>query len=127
VFYLFHELFYFVHLRPVFAKKYSNIYNIGSANFSYSSGSSELTTSRIGRVVLHTVSAGSTMDFVDGAAVLHDGLVVVADEQTQGRGRAGNVWLSPVGQPFAGLIAMIAIFGIFKYNSDWHFSRKPIL
>lgn len=48
----------------------------------------------LGRELIHLASVASTMDVVDeyaraGAA---EGLVVVADEQTAGRGRAGRVW-----------------------------------
>jgi BirA family biotin operon repressor/biotin-[acetyl-CoA-carboxylase] ligase len=44
-------------------------------------------------------SVGSTMDIVQQAAErgAPEGLVVVADEQTSGRGRRGRVWSSPPG------------------------------
>ena len=36
------------------------------------------------------------MDILGGASLL-PGLVVLADQQTQGRGRGGNLWISPPG------------------------------
>jgi hypothetical protein len=68
-----------------------------SSTFDWKTFSSELKTSKLGRVVIHTETARSTTDFLDGPNFMHDGLAVIADRQTQGRGRAGNVWLSPEG------------------------------
>lgn len=43
-------------------------------------------------------SVQSTMDLVQGmAATAREGLLVIADEQTAGRGRRGRVWSSPPG------------------------------
>lgn len=58
-----------------------------------------LGTSRLGRVLVYLPSTGSTMDVAReraraGAA---DGLVVVAEEQTAGRGRLGRAWVAPPG------------------------------
>ena len=68
-----------------------------SATFDWKAFSSELTTSKLGRVVVHTETARSTTDFLSGPTFVQHGLAVVADRQTQGRGRGGNVWLSPEG------------------------------
>lgn len=56
-------------------------------------------TERIGRVIEAHASIGSTNDrgrqlLLETAA---DGFVVVAEEQTAGRGRRGRTWLSPPG------------------------------
>ena len=50
----------------------------------------------LGRPRLHLRAVGSTNDRARelAAAGEPEGLVVVADEQTQGRGRAGRVWHS---------------------------------
>lgn len=54
---------------------------------------------RIGRLIEAHESIGSTNDraraLLDGAAA--DGVVVVAEQQTAGRGRRGRTWLSPPG------------------------------
>jgi BirA family biotin operon repressor/biotin-[acetyl-CoA-carboxylase] ligase len=57
----------------------------------------DLATRWLGRELLHLASAGSTNDVAlerarAGAA---PGLVVIADEQTRGRGRLGRSWHSP--------------------------------
>ena len=55
---------------------------------------------RIGRRIERHATIGSTNDrareLLDGADA--DGIVVVADEQTAGRGRRGRTWLSPPGR-----------------------------
>jgi BirA family biotin operon repressor/biotin-[acetyl-CoA-carboxylase] ligase len=53
----------------------------------------------LGRELIHLPSIGSTMDAMDelaraGAA---EGLVIVADEQTKGRGRSGRAWIAEPG------------------------------
>ena len=69
-----------------------------SLTFNFESFKADLLTSRLGRVVIHTETTRTTNDFVNGPNFLHDGVVIVADRQTQGRGRAGNVWQSPAGK-----------------------------
>ncbi|HZR26464.1 MAG TPA: biotin--[acetyl-CoA-carboxylase] ligase [Vicinamibacterales bacterium] len=49
---------------------------------------------RLGTEAYYFPSIGSTNDF---AASLPEGAVVVADEQTAGRGRRGHTWFSPAG------------------------------
>lgn len=53
----------------------------------------------LGGEILRLASVTSTMDVVDerARAGAPEGLVVVADEQTAGRGRAGRSWLAPPG------------------------------
>ena len=69
-----------------------------SVTFNFEAYKAELSTSRLGRIVVHAETTRTTNDFVNGPNFLHDGIVVIADRQTQGRGRAGNVWLSPPGK-----------------------------
>ena len=61
----------------------------------------DLGRSRLGRLastVLFFDTIGSTNDVAMAhSAVAGEGLVVVADEQTSGRGRRGHVWFSPPG------------------------------
>jgi BirA family biotin operon repressor/biotin-[acetyl-CoA-carboxylase] ligase len=58
-----------------------------------------LKTSLIGRKIIYLLSVPSTMDFArqevqKGAA---EGTVVMAGEQTEGRGRLKRKWLAPKG------------------------------
>lgn len=60
----------------------------------------QLTTAYVGRRLIYYSSVGSTQDVArreaeDGAP---EGTVVLADEQTAGRGRLGRSWASPPGQ-----------------------------
>ncbi len=59
----------------------------------------ELKTRRIGREVLYYPSLSSTMDTAREAALkgLQEGTVVIAGEQTGGRGRLKRTWLAPEG------------------------------
>lgn len=53
----------------------------------------------IGREIIRLASIGSTMDEVARLAAngAEEGVVVVAEEQTAGRGRGGRTWTSPPG------------------------------
>jgi BirA family transcriptional regulator, biotin operon repressor / biotin---[acetyl-CoA-carboxylase] ligase len=54
---------------------------------------------KIGREIIRLGRVASTMDVLDGYARAgeSEGLVVVASEQTAGRGRAGRTWIAPAG------------------------------
>ncbi|XP_062596841.1 biotin--protein ligase-like [Saccostrea cucullata] len=59
-----------------------------------------LTTVKLGNVVLYTDVVPSTMSLLDGLQFSEPktvGLVAIAGRQTQGQGRGGNSWLSPEG------------------------------
>ncbi|XP_060090262.1 biotin--protein ligase [Heteronotia binoei] len=59
-----------------------------------------LQTRNLGRVVLFTEVTSTTMNLLDGLMFKvpqEIGLIAIAVQQTQGRGRGGNTWLSPVG------------------------------
>lgn len=58
-----------------------------------------LQTESLGRFVLHQASVPSTMDVAreEAESGAPHGLIVVADEQTAGRGRRGRAWISPPG------------------------------
>jgi BirA family biotin operon repressor/biotin-[acetyl-CoA-carboxylase] ligase len=68
-----------------------------SKAFSLAELQRRLTTEFVGRAAVYQVSVGSTMDVAreeaEGGAP--DGMIAVADEQTQGRGRRGRSWVSP--------------------------------
>jgi BirA family biotin operon repressor/biotin-[acetyl-CoA-carboxylase] ligase len=59
-----------------------------------------LTTSLVGRRLLYLTSTGSTMDDArrEAEAGAPDGTIVLAEEQTKGRGRFDRAWVSPAGQ-----------------------------
>ncbi|XP_056298565.1 biotin--protein ligase isoform X1 [Pseudoliparis swirei] len=71
-----------------------------SPQFSMETYRENLKTSLLGHTVLYAEVATSTMDLLQGLS-LHlpkdVGLMAVADRQSQGRGRGGNAWLSPLG------------------------------
>lgn len=58
-----------------------------------------LRTARFGRYVHHFPSTGSTNDVAAALARegAPEGTVVIAEEQTRGRGRLGRTWLAPAG------------------------------
>ncbi|MFC2058878.1 biotin--[acetyl-CoA-carboxylase] ligase [Chloroflexota bacterium] len=59
----------------------------------------DLTTTFIGRHILYHHTVPSTMEMAKEAAGrgAHEGTIVLAEEQTAGRGRLGRSWLSPQG------------------------------
>jgi BirA family biotin operon repressor/biotin-[acetyl-CoA-carboxylase] ligase len=59
---------------------------------------------RLGSTLLYFDTIGSTNDVAMARAV--EGLVVVADEQTAGRGRRGHTWFSP---PSSGLYVSVVL------------------
>ncbi|XP_076681827.1 holocarboxylase synthetase-like protein isoform X3 [Andrena cerasifolii] len=65
-------------------------------NFSTIEYFENLTTKELGRLVIYADIMTSSMDIVHDHQ-LHHGLVVIARQQTQGRGRRKNAWLSPKG------------------------------
>lgn len=56
-----------------------------------------LHTRIIGHRILYYPSVGSTNDIAQAVAGDSEGIVVLADEQTAGRGRRGRRWLAPAG------------------------------
>ena len=56
-----------------------------------------LTTKKLGTIVLFTKLAKSSMDTFDMLPKPIDNVVVVAQQQTAGKGTHGNEWLSPKG------------------------------
>ncbi|KAG8233197.1 hypothetical protein J437_LFUL008960 [Ladona fulva] len=55
-----------------------------------------LQSESIGRLVIYSRIMTSTMAVLSGP-LLHHGLAVIAGQQTEGKGRGSNVWLSPEG------------------------------
>ncbi|XP_034405713.1 biotin--protein ligase isoform X1 [Cyclopterus lumpus] len=68
--------------------------------FSMETYRENLKTSLLGHTVLYAEVATSTMDLLQGLTMhlpKNVGLMAVAARQSQGRGRGGNAWLSPLG------------------------------
>ncbi|XP_063812620.1 biotin--protein ligase isoform X2 [Pseudophryne corroboree] len=59
-----------------------------------------LQTEKLGRIILYADVTTSTFHLLEGL-MFHEpkemGLIAIATQQTQGKGRGGNVWLSPKG------------------------------
>jgi BirA family biotin operon repressor/biotin-[acetyl-CoA-carboxylase] ligase len=70
-----------------------------AGEFSLEALRSQLRTSFMGRRAIYRRSVTSTMDAARGEAEagVPEGAVVIADEQTAGRGRLGRQWVSPPG------------------------------
>ncbi|KAG7187870.1 hypothetical protein KM043_013851 [Ampulex compressa] len=65
-------------------------------NFSTIEYFENLRTRELGRLVIYADVLTSSMDVVSGQRLQH-GLAVIARQQTRGKGRGKNVWLSPIG------------------------------
>jgi len=65
--------------------------------------SAGLTTRRLGRVIEYRETVGSTNDLAKDLARkgVPEGLLVLADQQTAGKGRLGRSWLTPPGAAIA--------------------------
>ncbi|XP_016326528.1 biotin--protein ligase [Sinocyclocheilus anshuiensis] len=71
-----------------------------SEHFSLQMYRQHLQTQRLGRTVLYADVTSSTMSMLDGLmsqSPQETGLIAIAARQTQGKGRGGNAWLSPLG------------------------------
>ncbi|XP_044526202.1 biotin--protein ligase [Gracilinanus agilis] len=72
-----------------------------------------LQTKQLGKIVLFAEVTSTTMNLLDGLMfkVPSDlGLIAIAVQQTQGKGRDGNVWLSPVGCSISTLHICIPLY-----------------
>ncbi|XP_054569507.1 biotin--protein ligase isoform X2 [Eptesicus fuscus] len=71
-----------------------------------------LQTKQLGRVVLFAEVTSSTMNLLDGLMFetpQEMGLIAIAVRQTQGKGRGGNAWLSPVGCALSTLLVSVPL------------------
>ncbi|KAG2456901.1 biotin--protein ligase isoform X1 [Polypterus senegalus] len=78
----------------------TQFFNFCSEHFNHHLYYENLQTKCLGKIVLFAEVTPTTMDLLDGL-MLHlpqeMGLIAIATQQTKGKGRAGNIWLSPVG------------------------------
>jgi len=79
-----------------------------------------LSKSPVGHNIIYLSSVTSTMDAAREQAErgAEEGTVVVAEEQTVGRGRFGRRWVSNAGQDL--------LFSVLLYPSGWVFSRLSL-
>ena len=75
---------------------YLPIRNNPSESFNWDEYQSNLNTKDLGRNIIHCNVITSTFDLLQGK-FLKSGLAVIADQQTSGKGRSTNKWLSPKG------------------------------
>ncbi|KAK2527162.1 Hlcs [Columba guinea] len=74
--------------------------SFSSEHFSLKTYQQNLQTKKLGKILLFTEVTTTTMNLLDGLVFElpeEMGLIAVAVRQTQGKGRGGNVWLSPMG------------------------------
>ncbi|XP_035171645.1 biotin--protein ligase isoform X1 [Oxyura jamaicensis] len=74
--------------------------NFSSEHFSLEMYQQNLQTKKLGKILLFTEVTTTTMNLLDGLMFKlpeEMGLIAIAVRQTQGKGRGGNVWLSPMG------------------------------
>ncbi|KAM6288297.1 biotin--protein ligase [Spheniscus humboldti] len=74
--------------------------SFSSEHFSLKTYQQNLHTKKLGKILLFTEVTTTTMNLLDGLMFElpeEMGLIAIAVQQTQGKGRGGNVWLSPVG------------------------------
>ncbi|KAM9969880.1 hypothetical protein ACTFIR_001717 [Dictyostelium discoideum] len=81
----------------------------------------ELSTDLFGKNLIHTEVIGSTQDIMlKYLTYTRQGLVMIADQQTDGRGRDGSKFLSPMGS----FMAMVEAIHSFPIASDLNLSLK---
>ncbi|XP_057266051.1 biotin--protein ligase isoform X1 [Pezoporus wallicus] len=74
--------------------------SFSSEHFSLKKYQQNLQTKKLGRILLFSEITTTTQNLLDGLMFElpeEMGLIAIAVRQTQGKGRGGNVWLSPVG------------------------------
>ncbi|XP_075374592.1 biotin--protein ligase isoform X1 [Mycteria americana] len=74
--------------------------SFSSEYFSLKTYQQNLQTKKLGKMILFTEVTTTTMNLLDGLMFElpeEMGLIAITVRQTQGKGRGGNVWLSPVG------------------------------
>ncbi|XP_061483664.1 biotin--protein ligase isoform X2 [Rhineura floridana] len=83
-----------------------------SEHFSLERYKQNLQTKSLGKVVLFVEVTSTTMNLLDGLMYKvprEIGLIAIAVQQTQGKGRGGNTWLSPVGAALSTLHIIIPL------------------
>ncbi|XP_062454800.1 biotin--protein ligase isoform X2 [Rhea pennata] len=87
--------------------------SFSSEHFSLETYQQNLQTKKLGKILLFVEVTTTTMNLLDGLMFKlpeEMGLIAVAVRQTQGKGRGGNVWLSPVGCALSTLHITIPLY-----------------
>ncbi|XP_016153571.1 PREDICTED: biotin--protein ligase isoform X2 [Ficedula albicollis] len=89
-----------VEVTPSLMPVVTEMGSFSSEHFSLEIYQQHLQTKKLGKILLFTEVTTTTMNLLDGLMFElpeEMGLIAVAARQTQGKGRGGNVWLSPLG------------------------------
>ncbi|KAL9867459.1 LOW QUALITY PROTEIN: biotin--protein ligase [Geothlypis trichas] len=89
-----------VEVTPSLVPVVTEMGSFSSEHFSLQNYQQHLQTKKLGKILLFTEVTTTTMNLLDGLMFElpeEMGLIAVAVRQTQGKGRGGNVWLSPMG------------------------------
>ncbi|NWS25583.1 BPL1 ligase, partial [Polioptila caerulea] len=89
-----------VEVTPSLVPVITEMESFSSEHFSLQTYQQHLHTKKLGKILLFTEVTTTTMNLLDGLMFElpeEMGLIAVAVRQTQGKGRGGNVWLSPLG------------------------------
>ncbi|XP_052650228.1 biotin--protein ligase [Harpia harpyja] len=87
-------------LTPSLMPVITEMGRFSSEHFSLKTYQQNLQTKKLGKILLFTEVTTTTMNLLDGLMFElpeEMGLIAIAVQQTQGKGRGGNVWLSPMG------------------------------
>uniref|UniRef100_A0A8C0APJ1 Holocarboxylase synthetase n=1 Tax=Buteo japonicus TaxID=224669 RepID=A0A8C0APJ1_9AVES len=93
-------------LTPSLMPVITEMGRFSSEHFSLKTYQQNLQTKKLGKILLFTEVTTTTMNLLDGLMFElpeEMGLIAIAVRQTQGKGRGGNVWLSPMGCALATL------------------------
>ncbi|XP_030058075.1 biotin--protein ligase isoform X2 [Microcaecilia unicolor] len=87
-------------ITPSLMPLITQLEGFSSAQFSLEAYRENLQTKKLGKIVLFSEVTSSTMNLLDGLMMESPeemGLIAIAAQQTQGKGRGRNAWLSPIG------------------------------
>ncbi|CAH2219168.1 biotin-- ligase isoform X1 [Pelobates cultripes] len=87
-------------ISPSLAPLVTETEDVSFEDFSLETYRENIRTEKLGKILLFAEVTTSTFNLLDGL-MFHEpkemGLIAIAGQQTQGKGRGGNVWLSPKG------------------------------
>lgn len=101
-----------VDITPSLAPLITGEQGVVSEDFNLDRYRENLQTEKLGKTILFSEVTTSTFNVLDGL-MFHEpkemGLIAIATRQTQGKGRGGNVWLSPKGCALMTLLVSIPL------------------
>ncbi|XP_048351646.1 biotin--protein ligase isoform X2 [Sphaerodactylus townsendi] len=99
-------------IMPSLVPVVTEVGSFSSEYFSLEVYKQNLQTQNLGKVVLFTEVTSTTMNLLDGLMFRvpqEIGLIAIAVQQSQGKGRGGNIWLSPMGAALSTLLITIPL------------------